>query len=90
MRLKKVENLLIIQYYLIVNFYSNEIFLFYLFIKDLTGCSDGSVYLLDWSQDSSPRQVREQNKRVTKIELSSEGNKVNKNQTFYQCMNFRL
>ncbi|CAM4805811.1 unnamed protein product [Rotaria magnacalcarata] len=41
----------------------------------LTGCSDGSVFLLNWSLDSSPRQLREPNKRVTKIELSSEGNK---------------
>ncbi|CAF0802294.1 unnamed protein product [Adineta steineri] len=41
----------------------------------LTGCSDGSVYLLNWSHDSQPRQVREANKRVTKIELSNEGNK---------------
>ncbi|CAF1387729.1 unnamed protein product [Adineta ricciae] len=41
----------------------------------LTGCADGSVYLLNWSQDTPPRQVREASKRVTKIELSSEGNK---------------
>jgi hypothetical protein len=44
--------------------------------EDLTGCLDGSVYLLNWSQDSSPRQVREPSKRVTKIELTNEGNKV--------------
>ncbi|CAF4260362.1 unnamed protein product, partial [Rotaria sp. Silwood2] len=41
----------------------------------LTGCADGSVYLLNWSHDSAPRQVREANKRVTKIDLSNEGNK---------------
>ncbi|CAF0735297.1 unnamed protein product [Rotaria sordida] len=41
----------------------------------LTGCADGSIYLLNWSHDSTPRQVREANKRVTKIELNNEGNK---------------
>ncbi|CAF4557049.1 unnamed protein product [Rotaria sp. Silwood1] len=41
----------------------------------LTGCADGSVYLLNWSHDSAPRQVREASKRVTKIELNNEGNK---------------
>mgnify|MGYP002384249440 FL=1 len=51
----------------------------------LAGCHDGSVYLLNWSQDSSPRQVREASKRVTKIELTNEGNKViisNRNNKF--------
>lgn len=47
--------------------------------SDLTGCSDGSVYLLNWAQDSTPRQVREPNKRVTKIEFTNEGNKVIEN-----------
>ena len=74
----KVENLLIIQFYLIVNFLLDFFYSIFFSFLDLTGCSDGSVYLLNWSHDSSPRQVREPSKRVTKIELTNEGNKVNK------------
>ncbi|CAF0799637.1 unnamed protein product, partial [Didymodactylos carnosus] len=41
----------------------------------LCGCNDGSVYLMNWNQDSQPRQVRESTKRVTKLDLNCEGNK---------------
>ena len=77
-RSRIVENSQIIQFYLIVKFFSSNphqsVFCFP--STDLAGCADGSVYLLNWSQENSQRQLREPGKRITKIELSNEGNKV--------------
>jgi len=56
--------------------------IFVLSFADLAGCVDGSIYLLNWSQENSQRQLREPSKRVTKIELSNEGNKVIEKQLF--------
>ena len=81
MRSAKAENSPTIPFYHNVNpRLSNDTFFDFRFFvaknSDLTGCADGSVFLLNWSTDSAPRQVREPSKRVTKVELNNEGNKV--------------
>ena len=76
-RSKIVENSLRIRFYRNVKPSCAFVLNVLSFVRsDLAGCGDGSVFLLDWASNSSPRQVREANKRVTKIDMNVEGNKV--------------